>query len=178
MSPGLKHKFTLHFCCLMADITCIAFLLQATFKRYQMEHKMKHDSLERSQSDLKKLRRKSQGKNANKYENKESEVSWTFQTPTDIWHMLYMDVLPLTHTGTFVLYHSPTATSDTIHCKATVNGRWGQCVKRVWVLSSHAGEEQFVSISLLREHTRMQAPPFYTYINTDKHTHCLNYCTV
>lgn len=52
-------------------------LLKATFKRYQMEHKMKQDSLERSQSDLKKLRRKSQGKNANKYENKESEVRWT-----------------------------------------------------------------------------------------------------
>ncbi|XP_029913976.1 brain-specific angiogenesis inhibitor 1-associated protein 2-like protein 1b isoform X2 [Myripristis murdjan] len=45
----------------------------ATFKRYQMEHKMKQESVERSQSDLKKLRRKSQGKNANKYENKESE---------------------------------------------------------------------------------------------------------
>ncbi|XP_003964636.1 brain-specific angiogenesis inhibitor 1-associated protein 2-like protein 1b isoform X1 [Takifugu rubripes] len=47
--------------------------MTATFKRYQMEHKMKQDSLEKSQSDLKKLRRKSQGKNANKYENKESE---------------------------------------------------------------------------------------------------------
>ncbi|XP_008294175.1 brain-specific angiogenesis inhibitor 1-associated protein 2-like protein 1 [Stegastes partitus] len=47
--------------------------MTATFKRYQMEHKVKQDSLERSQSDLKKLRRKSQGKNANKYENKESE---------------------------------------------------------------------------------------------------------
>ncbi|KAM9780608.1 brain-specific angiogenesis inhibitor 1-associated protein 2-like protein 1b [Neosynchiropus ocellatus] len=47
--------------------------MTATFKRYQMEHKMKQDSLEKSHSDLKKLRRKSQGKNANKYENKESE---------------------------------------------------------------------------------------------------------
>uniref|UniRef100_A0A665W0C3 BAR/IMD domain-containing adapter protein 2-like 1 n=1 Tax=Echeneis naucrates TaxID=173247 RepID=A0A665W0C3_ECHNA len=47
--------------------------MTATYKRYQMEHKMKQESLERSQSDLKKLRRKSQGKNANKYENKESE---------------------------------------------------------------------------------------------------------
>ncbi|KAM4530141.1 brain-specific angiogenesis inhibitor 1-associated protein 2-like protein 1b [Odontesthes bonariensis] len=47
--------------------------MTATFKRYQVEHKIKQDSLERSQSDLKKLRRKSQGKNANKYENKESE---------------------------------------------------------------------------------------------------------
>lgn len=35
---------------------------------------MKQDSLDRSNSELKKLRRKSQGKNANKYENKESEV--------------------------------------------------------------------------------------------------------
>ncbi|XP_034045480.1 brain-specific angiogenesis inhibitor 1-associated protein 2-like protein 1b isoform X2 [Thalassophryne amazonica] len=47
--------------------------MTATFKRYQMEHKMKQDSFERSRSDLKKLRRKSQGKNANKYENKETE---------------------------------------------------------------------------------------------------------
>ncbi|XP_056436900.1 brain-specific angiogenesis inhibitor 1-associated protein 2-like protein 1 [Gadus chalcogrammus] len=47
--------------------------MTATYKRYQMEHKMKQDSLERSQSELKKLRRKSQGKNANKYESKENE---------------------------------------------------------------------------------------------------------
>ncbi|XP_037544873.1 brain-specific angiogenesis inhibitor 1-associated protein 2-like protein 1 [Nematolebias whitei] len=47
--------------------------MTATFKRFQMEQKMKQDSLERAQADLKKLRRKSQGKNANKYENKESE---------------------------------------------------------------------------------------------------------
>lgn len=39
-----------------------------------MEHKMKQDSLDRSHSELKKLRRKSQGKNANKYELKENEV--------------------------------------------------------------------------------------------------------
>ncbi|XP_040917935.1 brain-specific angiogenesis inhibitor 1-associated protein 2-like protein 1b [Toxotes jaculatrix] len=47
--------------------------MTATFKRYQIEHKTKQDSLEKSLSELKKLRRKSQGKNANKYENKESE---------------------------------------------------------------------------------------------------------
>ncbi|KAL4624564.1 brain-specific angiogenesis inhibitor 1-associated protein 2-like protein 1 [Arapaima gigas] len=47
--------------------------MTATFKRYQTEHKLKQDSLERSQSDLKKLRRKSQGKNATKYETKENE---------------------------------------------------------------------------------------------------------
>ncbi|XP_016106655.1 brain-specific angiogenesis inhibitor 1-associated protein 2-like protein 1 isoform X3 [Sinocyclocheilus grahami] len=48
--------------------------MTATFKRYQTEHKMKQDSLERSQSDLKKLKRKSQGKNASKYESKENEA--------------------------------------------------------------------------------------------------------
>ncbi|KAJ7989725.1 hypothetical protein DPEC_G00307500 [Dallia pectoralis] len=53
--------------------------MTATFKRYQTEHKLKQDSLERSQSDLKKLRRKSQGKNANKYENKESECLETLR---------------------------------------------------------------------------------------------------
>ncbi|KPP59818.1 hypothetical protein Z043_122226, partial [Scleropages formosus] len=47
--------------------------MTATFKRYQTEHKLKQDSLERSQSDLKKLRRKSQGKNVTKYEAKENE---------------------------------------------------------------------------------------------------------
>ncbi|KAK3552660.1 hypothetical protein QTP86_017867 [Hemibagrus guttatus] len=47
--------------------------MTATFKKYQMEHKVKQDSLERSQADLKKLRRKSQGKNALKYESKENE---------------------------------------------------------------------------------------------------------
>ncbi|XP_061556098.1 brain-specific angiogenesis inhibitor 1-associated protein 2-like protein 1b isoform X3 [Phycodurus eques] len=47
--------------------------MTATFKRYQMEHKVKQDSVEKSQADLKRLRRKSQGKNAGKYENKESE---------------------------------------------------------------------------------------------------------
>lgn len=57
-------------------------LLQATFKRYQTEHKMKQDSLDRSQSDLKKLRRKSQGKNATKYESKESEVGKLSYTHT------------------------------------------------------------------------------------------------
>nr|XP_019958453.1 PREDICTED: brain-specific angiogenesis inhibitor 1-associated protein 2-like protein 1 [Paralichthys olivaceus] len=54
--------------------------MTATFKRYQMEHKMKQDSLEKSQSDLKKLRRKSQGKNANKYENRESECLETLMS--------------------------------------------------------------------------------------------------
>uniref|UniRef100_A0A671SZV7 BAR/IMD domain-containing adapter protein 2 n=1 Tax=Sinocyclocheilus anshuiensis TaxID=1608454 RepID=A0A671SZV7_9TELE len=51
----------------------VFFYQCATFKRYQTEHKMKQDSLERSQSDLKKLKRKSQGKNASKYESKENE---------------------------------------------------------------------------------------------------------
>ncbi|KAG7262613.1 hypothetical protein CRUP_016854 [Coryphaenoides rupestris] len=47
---------------------------RATFKRYQSEHKVRQDSLERSQTDLKKLRRKSQGKNSSKYDIKENEI--------------------------------------------------------------------------------------------------------
>ncbi|KAF3853364.1 hypothetical protein F7725_014052 [Dissostichus mawsoni] len=48
--------------------------MNATFKRYQSEHKVKLDSLERSQTELKKLRRKSQGKQSSKYEIKTNEV--------------------------------------------------------------------------------------------------------
>ncbi|XP_051273993.1 brain-specific angiogenesis inhibitor 1-associated protein 2-like protein 1a isoform X2 [Dicentrarchus labrax] len=51
--------------------------MNATFKRYQSEHKLKQDSLERSLTDLKKLRRKSQGKQSNKYEIKENEYMKT-----------------------------------------------------------------------------------------------------
>lgn len=47
--------------------------MTATFKRYQSEHKMRQDSLDKSHSDLKKLRRKSQGKHSSKYEIKENE---------------------------------------------------------------------------------------------------------
>ncbi|KAJ8251199.1 hypothetical protein GJAV_G00218400 [Gymnothorax javanicus] len=47
--------------------------MNATFKRYQSEHKMKQDSVEKSQYDLKKLRKKSQGKNNFKYQSKENE---------------------------------------------------------------------------------------------------------
>lgn len=51
--------------------------MNATFKRYQSEHKLKQDSLERSQTDLKKLRRKSQGKHSSKYDMKENEYMET-----------------------------------------------------------------------------------------------------
>ncbi|XP_062874669.1 brain-specific angiogenesis inhibitor 1-associated protein 2-like protein 1b [Trichomycterus rosablanca] len=59
--------------------------MTATFKRYQTEHKIKQDSLERSHADLKKLKRKSQGKNAIKYESKENECLETLtQRQTDM----------------------------------------------------------------------------------------------
>uniref|UniRef100_A0A8C4Y0K4 BAR/IMD domain containing adaptor protein 2 like 1 n=1 Tax=Gopherus evgoodei TaxID=1825980 RepID=A0A8C4Y0K4_9SAUR len=46
----------------------------ATLKRYQTEHRNKLDSLEKSQAELKKIKRKSQGgRNAMKYESKEFE---------------------------------------------------------------------------------------------------------
>uniref|UniRef100_A0A7N9AXB2 BAR/IMD domain-containing adapter protein 2-like 1 n=1 Tax=Mastacembelus armatus TaxID=205130 RepID=A0A7N9AXB2_9TELE len=47
--------------------------MTATYKRYQLEHKLKQDSLDRSQTDLKKVRRKRQGKSSSKYEVKENE---------------------------------------------------------------------------------------------------------
>uniref|UniRef100_A0A0B8RYF7 BAR/IMD domain-containing adapter protein 2-like 1 n=1 Tax=Philothamnus irregularis TaxID=1899461 RepID=A0A0B8RYF7_9SAUR len=48
--------------------------MNATLKRYQNEHRSKLDSLEKSQAELKKIRRKSQGgRNAIKYEHRESE---------------------------------------------------------------------------------------------------------
>nr|XP_020029484.1 brain-specific angiogenesis inhibitor 1-associated protein 2-like protein 1 [Castor canadensis] len=48
--------------------------MTATLKRYQTEHRSKLDSLEKSQAELKKIRRKSQGgRNALKYEHKEME---------------------------------------------------------------------------------------------------------
>lgn len=48
--------------------------MHATLKRYQAEHRSKLDSLEKSQAELKKIRRKSQGgRNALKYEHKEIE---------------------------------------------------------------------------------------------------------
>lgn len=51
--------------------------MNATFKRYQSEHKLKQDFLDKSQGDLKKLRRKSQGKHSSKYELKENECMET-----------------------------------------------------------------------------------------------------
>uniref|UniRef100_A0A8C5WIQ0 BAR/IMD domain-containing adapter protein 2-like 1 n=1 Tax=Leptobrachium leishanense TaxID=445787 RepID=A0A8C5WIQ0_9ANUR len=48
--------------------------MNATLKKYQTEHRSKMDSLEKSQTELKKLRRKSQGaRNVTKYEVKENE---------------------------------------------------------------------------------------------------------
>ncbi|NXX82150.1 BI2L1 protein, partial [Urocolius indicus] len=48
--------------------------MNATLKRYQTEHRNKLDSLEKSQAELKKIRRKSQGaRNVVKYEHKEME---------------------------------------------------------------------------------------------------------
>lgn len=51
--------------------------MNATFKRYQSEHKLKQDFLDKSQADLKKLHRKSQGKHSYKYEIKENECMET-----------------------------------------------------------------------------------------------------
>ncbi|XP_055031441.1 brain-specific angiogenesis inhibitor 1-associated protein 2-like protein 1a isoform X1 [Misgurnus anguillicaudatus] len=47
--------------------------MNATYKHYQSEHKIRQDSIEKSQADLKKLRRKSQAKHSSKYGVKENE---------------------------------------------------------------------------------------------------------
>uniref|UniRef100_A0A671R3X1 BAR/IMD domain-containing adapter protein 2-like 1 n=1 Tax=Sinocyclocheilus anshuiensis TaxID=1608454 RepID=A0A671R3X1_9TELE len=54
--------------------------MNATFRRYQSEHKLKQDFLDKSQADLKKLRRKSQGKHSSKYEIKENECVETISS--------------------------------------------------------------------------------------------------
>lgn len=55
--------------------------MTATLKRFQTEHRHKVDSLEKSQSELKKLRRKSQGaRNAAKYDMKETEYLETISS--------------------------------------------------------------------------------------------------
>uniref|UniRef100_A0A493U1T0 BAR/IMD domain-containing adapter protein 2-like 1 n=1 Tax=Anas platyrhynchos platyrhynchos TaxID=8840 RepID=A0A493U1T0_ANAPP len=60
--------------------------MTATLKRYQNEHRSKLDSLEKSQAELKKIRRKSQGaRNVMKYEHKEMEYLETVNSrQTDI----------------------------------------------------------------------------------------------
>ncbi|XP_004080257.1 brain-specific angiogenesis inhibitor 1-associated protein 2-like protein 1 [Oryzias latipes] len=54
--------------------------MTATFKRYQTEHKLKQDSLDRSQTELKKLRRKTQSKHSSKYDHKENEYLETISS--------------------------------------------------------------------------------------------------
>ncbi|XP_028670058.1 brain-specific angiogenesis inhibitor 1-associated protein 2-like protein 1 [Erpetoichthys calabaricus] len=54
--------------------------MNATLKKYQTTHRDKLDMLEKSNSELKKLRRKSQGKNATKYEKLESEYVETISS--------------------------------------------------------------------------------------------------
>lgn len=57
---------------------CSIILLQATLKKYQSERRSKSESIERCQSQLKKLRRKSQGsRHPNKYGDREMQVKET-----------------------------------------------------------------------------------------------------
>lgn len=54
---------------------CSVDLFQATLKKYQGERRSKSESIERCQSQLKKLRRKSQGsRHPNKYGDREMQV--------------------------------------------------------------------------------------------------------
>lgn len=58
----------------MTSVLCVR--PQATLKKYQSERRSKSESIERCQSQLKKLRRKSQGsRHPNKYGDREMQVS-------------------------------------------------------------------------------------------------------
>ncbi|KAI5623161.1 BAI1-associated protein 2-like 1 [Silurus asotus] len=54
--------------------------MNATFKRYQTEHKIRQETLDKSHADLKKLRRKSQAKHSSKYDIKENEYMETISS--------------------------------------------------------------------------------------------------
>ncbi|XP_047233253.1 brain-specific angiogenesis inhibitor 1-associated protein 2-like protein 1a isoform X1 [Girardinichthys multiradiatus] len=54
--------------------------MTATFKRYQTDYKLKQESLDRSQTDLKKLRRKGHTKHSSKYDLKENEYLETMSS--------------------------------------------------------------------------------------------------
>lgn len=56
--------------------SCLFVCSQATLKKYQSERRSKSESIERCQSQLKKLRRKSQGsRHPNKYGDREMQAS-------------------------------------------------------------------------------------------------------
>lgn len=96
-----------------------AFDLQATLKRYQAEHKNKLDSLEKSQAELKKIRRKSQGgRNAQKYESKETEVSFSaiFSFVSHCMYSLRGGILQST-----IPYHSLCATAKVKYKHSTLS---------------------------------------------------------
>ncbi|EMP30643.1 Brain-specific angiogenesis inhibitor 1-associated protein 2-like protein 1, partial [Chelonia mydas] len=66
--------------------------MNATLKRYQTEHRSKLDSLEKSQAELKKIKRKSQGgRNAMKYENKEFECADLLNSKLPGWQEMCSD---------------------------------------------------------------------------------------
>ncbi|XP_060795707.1 brain-specific angiogenesis inhibitor 1-associated protein 2-like protein 1a [Neoarius graeffei] len=54
--------------------------MNATFKRYQTEHKMRQDSLQKTHTALNKLRRKTPGKHSNKYDLKQNEYLETISS--------------------------------------------------------------------------------------------------
>ncbi|OXB56159.1 hypothetical protein ASZ78_005097 [Callipepla squamata] len=66
--------------------------MTATLKRYQTEHRSKLDSLEKSQAELKKIRRKSQGaRNVMKYEHKEMECAEFLNAKLPGWQEVCSD---------------------------------------------------------------------------------------
>ncbi|XP_061087243.1 brain-specific angiogenesis inhibitor 1-associated protein 2 isoform X6 [Conger conger] len=65
--------------------------LSAALKKYQMEHRSKGESLEKCQAELKKLRRKSQGKNSSKYGDKEMQGKDLLAQNIPLWQQACSD---------------------------------------------------------------------------------------
>ena len=120
-----------------------------------MEHKMKQDSLERSQSELKKLRRKSQGKNANKYESKENEVGCSGDTHSHTHTPTHMRKRIHTHTH-ICTQHADMCTHRQIHTHINK-----------YICSLHA-------VIHTCSVTQTNTSTLNMYISTERHTHTCN----
>lgn len=128
-----------------------------------MEHKMKQESLEKSQSDLKKLRRKSQGKNANKYENRESEVRWS-HTALKEWTHTHTHLQQGSHT---VYAHRHTLTPESVSVTVVGNSVCGSCLSLPPCSSKTPSYSLFLFPTLLRPHAH-----HHTTTHVSNQTHC------
>lgn len=119
---------------------------------------MKQDSLDRSHSELKKLRRKSQGKNANKYELKENEVRGTPALRADVtpqrhsvaWHARAKQVLAHLHCWLWKSWQALRPSWRSSRCWSALREASGGC--------THPSQEVFLYGLLLTPHQTPRTP--------------------